>query len=479
MQQELKGVDRVQNKNRFLVGTATSLIFFTLICWNLLPNGLDTPYLGVTVSASPQQLLNVLGFSDSGNYLRGAIDLQDLQVSTDNRWIFNLWPPGQMLLLALIISFGFPPVFTLIIVFTMLWSIVGAAIVLKALQGKFWYLVFPCFSILWFTDSPFVGWNQSEGAIGTDGIGTAVLCLLFVYFSVLWNKIQLGASFNPWISGFVVAASLSFLSHLRIIFLFCIVSSLILILFRKIAGLGYARLNPSQRPNRNLDALGVQSIQKSKLLLVILILFSVSLVPFTVYKYQKTGSFSWSNSDYQWAQRWMTDAYLLKNSAGFLVEGGANWACEIDPVKCREIQKSELLAENPYSGFNRYDYSEFRNLAFVSIVNNPLDFLENRISFVGKSFTSDAGAPVGSNGNFFRGIIFLVMYLYLVVRGIRRFLHLNDFELFTLFMMVGLLAPLFVAHFETRYLIPVQAMTLVVFTFYASNFLKPVKSNKR
>jgi len=475
----LKGVVRVLKKNRFLIGTATSLIFFILICLNFLPNGLDTPYLGVTVSASPQQLLNVLGSSDPGNYLRGAIDLQDLQISTDNRWIFYLWPPGQMLLLALIINFGFPPVFTLLIIFAMLWSIIGAAILLKALQGKFWYLVLPSVSILWFTDSPFVGWNQSYGAIGTDGIGTAVICLLFVYLSVLWNKVQLGSSFNPWISGFIVAASLSFLSHLRIIFLFSIVFSFVLILLKKIVELGYARLNPPRWQIRNLDAFNVQSIQKSKLLLVILISFSVSLVPFTVFKYQKTSSFSWSNSDYQWAQRWMTDAYLNKNNAGFLVEGGANWACEIDPVKCREIQKSELLTDNPYSGFNRYDYQEFRNLAFISIVNHPLDFLKNRVSLVGKSFTSDAGAPVGSNGNFYRGIIFLVMYLYLVVRGIRRFLHLNDFELFTLFMMVGLLAPLFVAHFETRYLIPVQALTIVVFTFYASNFAKPVKSNEK
>jgi hypothetical protein len=475
----LGGAMRVLNNKRFLIGTVTSLIFFISIFLTLLPNGLDTPYLGVTVSASPQQLLNVLGFSDSGNYLRGAIDLQDLQINTDNRWIFDLWPPGQMLLLALVISFGLPPVFTLLIIFTALWSIIGAAIVLQALQGKFWYLVIPSFLILWFTGSPFVGWNQSEGAIGTDGISTAVLCLLFVYFSIVWKKVKKGSSFNSWRTGLITAASLSFLSHLRIVFLYSIVLSFVLILLKKLVAMGYTSLNAPGQQIRNLDTLSVHSRQKTKLLLIIVVSFSVSLVPFTFFKHQRTGSFSWSNSDYQWAQLWMTDAYLTKNNAGFLIAGGANWACKIDPIKCREIEKSELLSKNPYSGFNTYDYSEFRNLAFVSIINHPLSFFGNRVSLVEKSFTSNAESPVGSNNNFYRGLIFLMMYLYLVIQGIGRFRNLDDFELFIFFMLVGLLAPLFVTHFETRYLIPVQAITLVIFTFHASNFAKPKKGHEQ
>jgi hypothetical protein len=165
----------------------------------------------------------------------------------------------------------------------------------------------------------------------------------------------------------------------------------------------------------------------------------------------------------------MTDEYLTKNNAGFLVDGGANWACEIDPARCEVIQKNELRAQNPYSGFNSYDFAEFRNLAFISIFRNPVGFLENRITVLGKAFTGDAGAAVGSNSNLFRGVIFLLMYIYLVVRGVTRLRRLDEFELFTLFMLVGLVAPLFVAHFETRYLMPVQAFTLVVFTFHIAS----------
>jgi hypothetical protein len=456
-------------RNRFLAAVVITWIFFVLILLNLLPNGLETPYLGVTVSASPQELLPVLGFSDSGNYLRGAIDLQDLVIGADNRWIFNLWPPGQMLLLAILIKFGLPPVLTLMIVFAFLWSVIGAVIFLKASSVKFWYALVPYVLILWFTDSPFVGWNQSEGALGTDGIGAAVLCLLFIYFSILWRKVSQGSAFNPWISGFAVSTTLSFLSHLRIIFLFSIIFSFMMVLAVRIVKQLPKNISKSRVENPSFDKFRVHPTQKTKLLLITLMTFSVSLVPFTLYKSQITDSISWSNSDYQWAQRWMTDEYLTKNNAGFLVDGGANWACEIDPARCEVIQKNELRAQNPYSGFNSYDFAEFRNLAFISIFRNPVGFLENRITVLGKAFTGDAGAAVGSNSNLFRGVIFLLMYIYLVVRGVTRLRRLDEFELFTLFMLVGLVAPLFVAHFETRYLMPVQAFTLVVFTFHIAS----------
>lgn len=463
-------------RNRFLAAVAITWIFFLLILLNILPNGLETPYLGVTVSASPQELLPVLGFSDSGNYLRGAIDLQDLVIGADNLWIFNLWPPGQMLLLAIVIKLGLPPVLTLMIVFAFLWSIIGAVIFLKASSAKIWYALVPFILILWFTDSPFVGWNQLEGALGTDGIGAAVLCLLFIYFSVLWRKVSQGTALNPWISGVAVSATLSFLSHLRIIFLFSITFSFILVLAVSIVKQLSKNVSKWSAENSSLDKFRVNFTQKTKLLLIIAMTFSVSLVPFTLYKSQITDSISWSNSDYQWAQRWMTDEYLTKNNAGFLVDGGANWACKIDPARCEVIQKSELRAQNPYSGFNSYDFAEFRNLAFISIFRNPVGFLENRITGLGKAFTGDAGAAVGSNTNLLRGVIFLLMYIYLLARGIVRLRRLDEFELFTLLMLVGLVAPLFVAHFETRYLMPVQAFTLVVFTFHVASLNSRVKA---
>jgi hypothetical protein len=461
--------------NRFLAAAAITWIFFVLILVNLLPNGLETPYLGVTVSASPQELLPVLGFSDSGNYLRGAIDLQDLVISPDNRWIFNLWPPGQMLLLAIVIKLGWPPVLTLIIVLTFLWSVIGAIIFLKSARAKTWYALVPCVLILWFTDSPFVGWNQSEGALGTDGVGAAILCLLFIHFSHLWEKVSQNATFNPWISGIVVSVILSFLSHLRIIFLFSTIFSFILVLTVKFAKQSDKSGTSSGVRFRNLGASKVGMAQKTKLFLIIFVTFSISLVPFTLYKSQITGSISWSNSDYQWAHRWMTDEYLIKNNAGFLIAGGANWACEIDQVRCNEIQRSELSYQNPYSGFNAYKYADFRNLAFLSILRNPIGFLENRLTALGKTFMGDAGAPVGSSGNLLRGGIFLLLYFYLVIRGIARLRHLDEFELFVLFMLIGLLAPLVVAHFETRYLIPVQAISLIVFTYQFSNYKHRVK----
>lgn len=469
-------VSEVPYRNRFFTTLTLAWVFFILILLNLLPNGLQTPYLGVTVSATPNELLSVLGFSDSGNYLRGAIDLQDLVISGDSQWIFNLWPPGQMLLLAIVIKLGLPPVITLMVIFAFFWAVIGSVILIKAFNTKIWYVLCPCVLLIWFTDSPFLGWNQYEGALGTDGIGTAILCLLFIYFSNVWMKVTEGATFNPWSAGFAVSATLCFLSHLRIIFLFSIIFSFIIVLAAKITKQFSRNLNNSGQLFLGLVKPHINITLKTKLLLGILLTFSISLVPFSLYKFQLTDSISWSNSDYQWAQRWMTDEYLTKNNARFLVDGGANWACEIDPERCNLIQKLELSSETPYSGSNKYDFKEFRNLALISILRNPVGFLENRIVRLVKAFTADAGAPVGSNNNLLRGIAFLLMYLYLAVIGVAKLRRLDEFELFTLSILVSLLAPLFVAHFETRYLIPVQAFTFVVFTFHIASFCNRVKS---
>jgi hypothetical protein len=188
-------------------------------------------------------------------------------------------------------------------------------------------------------------------------------------------------------------------------------------------------------------------------------------IPFSLAKLVATGTVSWSNSDYVWAQPWMSEDYLRVNNADFLADGGANWACEIDPLACDQIYKLESVAENPFSGFGKHTFSEFRNLALLSIIENPLTFSQNRLKYTFRAYTSGAGSPVGLSDNYIKGIIFLFLYLYLITKTIINWRKLDELELFGSTMLVGLLVPILVSHFETRYLMPIQALTLVLIVY--------------
>lgn len=453
----------VRNRPKAIIYLAVFFAFLFLTLESLLPELENTAYLGVTVSASPEELLNILGSSDSGNYLRGAMDLQDLNIQPDNRWIFFLWPPGQMVFLALVIKLGLSPVFSLLFILALLWAFIGASIIIKVLNFKYRYVVIPVIIWAWFTGSPFLGWNQSEGALGTDGIGAALLCLFFIYLDAIWKKINEIRDNNPWILGIGTAIFMSTLSHIRLVFLFAFIFSFSVFIFKFIIQHLITVYDENNKKRLALRQKFSYPFSKNRYFLIVFVSFMFLAVPFSLFKFSTTGTFSWSNSDYVWAQPWMTTEYLTENSAGFLVDGGANWACDIDNSKCNQINELELATDNPFSGYGEFTYSEFRKLALLSIVENPLSFAKNRFLNTYKTYTSSAGSAVGLNDNVIKGVLFLVLYLYLIIKSIIRWRSVHELELFGTSMLIGLLLPLFVSHFETRYLIPIQSLTLVIF----------------
>ena len=62
----------------------------------------------------------------------------------------------------------------------------------------------------------------------------------------------------------------------------------------------------------------------------------------------------------------------------YLIAGGANTACKIDPQKCREIARLETRSRDPYSGFGHYSEAQFREMAIDTFRAHPWQFVERR-----------------------------------------------------------------------------------------------------
>jgi hypothetical protein len=449
---------QLKGNREFLIKLSLFAFFFGYTLLNFLPNGTGTAFLGTSVTANPSELLKVLGGSDSGNYLRGAMDLQDFNIQPSNIWIFNLWPPGQMVILAAILKIGFPPVMSMLLVLAFLWCLVATQVVSNLKSKKYRSFLIPCFLIIWFMGSPLLGWNQVEGALASDGIGSALLCLFLVYLSKFWDSVKNVGKFNPWFPGILCALTLSLLAHLRIVFLFAILFSLIVLSLN--AAYRCLRKNQGFRVFKDVS-LSKNPSSKMAFMMITSIFFVFLSAPFSIIKYERTGSFSWSNSDYVWAHRWMPDNYLYENNAGFIELGGGNWACEIDAKKCSKIYQTELDSGLPYSGFGTYTYEDFRNLAFKAAMNHPIDFLTNRVDLTIEAFTSKAGAPIGSRNNMYRGVIFLLLFIASLFMCLF-FKHKKDYLNLAVFgILVGLFVPIVISQFETRYLMPIQALSTV------------------
>jgi hypothetical protein len=180
----------------------------------------------------------------------------------------------------------------------------------------------------------------------------------------------------------------------------------------------------------------------------------VAIAPWTAYAglVLHPGNPTWSTGDYQWAQRWLTDSQLKGEGAIFLEEGGANWACKIAPDKC--------LVLNPVAVANdAKDYLALRDEALTAVVIHPIDFIANRLDFGTRAAFSLPGSSVGSFSGIGYGVLAAVMFLAMSTLLVRFFKRNVPFSSVLVLAGVGIVAALGVAHFETRYLIP---LTLVV-----------------
>ena len=154
---------------------------------------------------------------------------------------------------------------------------------------------------------------------------------------------------------------------------------------------------------------------------------------------------------------------MLKSSgANYLVEGGSNWACNIDPIKCREIAILENSSGQPYSGFGEYTFIEFRNMAFLSALEHPGSFLLNRLDVTLDAFEARPGSSIGIKDSGFKGRVLTIGFFAVIVCSLF-YLRIRDlFLAFILLFCLGLFVPIFFEHFESRYLIPIQAISIIL-----------------
>ena len=414
------------------------LLTFCLITLYALFINLKEFAPGGRVHWSPEDFVEYFGFSDAGSYLRLGIDLAQFTVTPGNYWIVGLWPPGMAITDAVAILLP-GSLFVWMLLINAASIALPVTLVLSLAKSKRDFFWLGGLSIL-FLAQPSKFWSLTEGLFMSDGLGSNFLLssLLLAQKGVQDyrqnnNSRRLLGLFA--VSGILLSASM----HYR--FAFWPVALVVLLIAGLVIVISFLKsgLTSFLKPLRR--GLGV-----------FIISFLMSSAPWTVVvtTIVHPGNPTWSTGDYQWAQRWMTDQYLQEGDAGWLVEGGANWACKIDTKTCELLQAKVLSGDGA-------NFSTFRDLALQTAVANPLELLAVKVPI----FAQAAVTPPGSGFGTAPSPIGLPVFISLLVLVLSSFLQLRKTLGFVYSTVVlSIFATLVVAHVESRYMIPIYDLVI-------------------
>jgi hypothetical protein len=446
-------------RNRVLIVVITFLVSLAYELWRALPQGFDTLFFGVPATSSVDRLLPALGSSDAGSYLGAALDLQDGSISQKYIWVLRLWPPGMPYLLASMIKLGggASPVLPMVFLLCILWSLV-----LAALAGIFLprrgYVAFAVFSVFWLFSPIFTAWTIQGGVLGSDGLATALGTLVTI--GLVWASF-VGPGKRPrWALYVGLGIGLAALAYLRIMWFYAVpaalgvlavlaVGRIIVLTIRR----RFAKIVAERRSYIEWAALGAT--------------FIALCIPWTIYGETTLhpGNYSWSQGDYQWSQEWMSDDYLKANGAAFLESGGANWPCDLDPTHCKAIADYELSTSTPYGGLPPNTFVKFQHDSIKVAIAQPGPFIVDRSGVMLRAWLSTPGGGVGTMDNLVYGGLTLAALLAALVILIWQSIRQRIAPL-VIFLIIGAnIGVVWLTHFETRYMVPLQAMSLVVVAF--------------
>lgn len=429
------------------VGAIYFLILLGIALWvRDIPNQPDV--LNTTI----QDIINTSTMGDPASFATAAIDIEkNGWIRSENDWIFNLWPPGFILLEALIIKMfglGTPVILVLQTLVAVLFSVVLTLLynLLKAQVKRELMFFFPLLIIIFPVTRVFL--FQPLGVTLGEGfsVGFFLLAILFAFRSV--KNISLA---DAVYAGFCIALSAYFRSQFELI-LFALTGWGVLL----------AIVIWLTRSRRFIDPICAKTTLKT--IAVILVVAHVATMPWRAYHWIYQGSPFWVKTAeaVTFRNAVMSTAHLESMGGGFVATGGGNLVCRIDASTCGDAVNAKNLffktfLENPVEWYSfkldiigSYWFSSVHNWVGISVKSTPLDIATNTLLLIAL------------------GVTILLLFTQRVRRNDMWFLLVwFNVSLFSAYILIFT-----VAHFEVRYFyfpkISIMVMSLMVACLYCS-----------
>lgn len=400
-----------------------------------------------------QQLIKTSQLGDPIYSATAAMDIAEKGwISSANDWILNLWPPGFILLEALIIKLlgaDAPVILVLQILAAVLFSIVlgllfnllrECAIIQVAFILPLLIFAFPVSRV--FLLQP-TGISLGE----SFAIGFFLIGILLAFRSVERNLLRYAAY-----AGLCLALSAYFRSQFEIILL-------------ALTGWGFLLLIAIQltRLRKSIEPRLVKSVVRT--VAVTLLIAHTATMPWRAYQWINHGKPVWvATSNLVFANSVQSTEHLNSGGAGFVVAGGGNLVCRIDPTTCGDTAHAKELfvktfTEHPVEWYalkfdviGKYWFSSVQNWVSIGVASTFLDIIANGI--------------------------FLVALIILVVLLFTRKVRSHDSWILLIWFNIALLSAYLLIftliHFETRYFYFPKIAGIVMVLIVACLYWRPM-----
>ncbi|ABW67097.1 glycosyltransferase family protein [Desulfosudis oleivorans] len=364
----------------FLLGMVYFLILMSIALWvRDIPNQPDAWHITLQQIANGETPGNTSS-GDRASFAAAAIDVAEHgRIRPEKEWVFNLWPPGFIFLEALIMKIfgpGTPVILILQILAAVLFSIVLALLYdnLKIhMRRPVLAAVLP---LLMFT-FPMVRMFLLQPAGITLGesfsIGFFLVCMLLAIRSARQRSLR-----DAVCAGICLALSAYFRSQFEFILLVLTAWGVLLVIVIRIAR--FSTIEPGF-----LKA-------TAKTIGVMLLVAHITMVPWRIYRWTHfyEGNPRWvMTTDLYYGNSVMRSEDLREIGGGWLVAGGGNLVCRIDPSACGDTKNAKKLFfriffRHPiqwyslkFSAIGEYWFSSPRNFGGVKIEPARMDLAAN------------------------------------------------------------------------------------------------------
>jgi CDP-glucose 4,6-dehydratase len=443
-------------KETILIAT----LWFVIALNRALPDGISTkiPILNIKNTSSVEEVRRAWGQGDAGSLLDIAITWANLNAldPVTQYWIPRLWAPGLSILevpLIWISRIGVPIYWSLLIFTLAIWTILFSLLwrYFSQFTGRI-----PMFTVsvglLWSWDFSYL---LKDYIFYTEGIGFGLLLIGLTLLTIRVVSPNEHGILYVYLSGTLIGFSI-WIRHSN-------ESGLILLFLLTFFGYFISKRPTEQKSIKEKKTreskARIRLIKSEKIFLkdfyrVGLLSSGIALIVTLPWRLIATYHFQGAPFLMSSASGLVPGAiWSLPNSPGGQYWGsyGINWACKIDLETCNQVQSG--ISDGTMSK------NHLLFLAFKSILENPLSYIEERSYFLWTNWI-----PMFSmNLNFQNLIAFTIMllffyciYLIFTTKSKRKYPLII---LWGAFLLMNL-AQLAIIHYESRYFIPVRMFIL-------------------
>lgn len=379
-----------------------------------------------------ESILNNKYFGDPKYLLTAALDIsKNGWIGTDNDWVFNLWPPGFVIIeAALIRLFGenLPLLFLLQLIISSLFGIVCLMFFNFLKESINIYIAFLIPILIFLLPVPrFFLLGQFGISFGEPfSIAFFLLFILFAIKSLNENDTML----YSMLSGISLGLSSYFRSYFETIQLFLSISGFVLIF-----GIFIIILVKKIKTEKYSNFL--------KNLFIIICVSNLLMLPWRLYHLKYQNSMKWVFTADLMFQNQLRSSNLFLPEGEWLLLGGANTGCRVNPSIC---DKTDV---------------EVKKLVVSTWINNPIKWYEIKFEIIDKYWYSEVKNWTNPSNiedaylykviNTFIILLIIISIIYLIFNKYR--LSINNLLLLwiycSLILSYGVIYTF--AHFEVRY----------------------------